>query len=220
MTRGNSVLYVLIFAFICYRIVQPWFEEGTQPQKKAQHKPVNNTDNNERFFIDRQSESMPKLYAWQRLLQLKDASAQVPYFSYLDEWLENNPEQLFNKAFKYNQTEVLSPVQQDVIKRFTFHYKAQAQANLDTWFNEQTSEQMDKLVCQSLAEHAPEQLESWFMDRLASSDNKSSAQACFESLLVQNKSNTQAWFDSTEQLQYLPNISENYQALIQTQSPK
>ncbi|WAJ69554.1 hypothetical protein [Catenovulum adriaticum] len=218
MTRGNSVLFVLIFAFICYRIIQPWFSEEAKPQKKVQSR-ENKVNDDERFFIDRQSENMPKLYAWQRLLQLQEANSEVSYFLYLDEWLANNPEQLFNKAFRRNQGNLLSPVQQDIIKRFTYHYKSQAQANLDSWFNSDTSEQMDKIVCQSLAEYSPEHLEAWFVGKLSTAQNNAVAKACFTSLLSQNKLKTESWFNSTEQLQHLPNISKSYHALIQTQKP-
>lgn len=217
MTRGNSVLFVLIFAFICYRIIQPWFSEEQQLQKKSQNREPK-ANEHERFFIDRQSENMPKLYAWQRLLQLEEATSQTAYFSYLDEWLQNNPEQLFKKAFRRNKTDLLSPIQQDIINRFTYHYKAQAQANLNSWFNNDTSEQMDQIVCQSLAEYAPEHLESWFVDKLSVSQSDSVAQACFANLLSKNKSKIENWFDATEQLQHLPNIRKSYQTLIQTQT--
>ncbi|EWH10138.1 hypothetical protein DS2_09337 [Catenovulum agarivorans DS-2] len=133
MPRLNTLIFIAVFLAISYKIIEPMlFEETKEKEKKdKQEQPIQQSttvkvDPKLMYIQERLSEDMPKLYSWQRLLHLNDASQREPFQRYADEWLDVNPQQLFKYAFKGNKKVVDGSIQQKllfrIVKVYPDHY--------------------------------------------------------------------------------------------------
>ena len=137
MPRLNTLIFIAVFLAISYKIIEPMLFEETKDKEKEKkergqqeqvvpHQTTVKVDPKLMYIQERLSEDMPKLYSWQRLLQLNDAEQVEPFERYADEWLDVNPQQLFKYAFKGTKKVQDGSVQQKilfrVVKVYPEHY--------------------------------------------------------------------------------------------------
>ncbi|GEM_PF-3323667 len=220
MPRGNTILFALVFFYVSYRIIQPWFVEEPKKDKVTNSANSNASsshegNNSDRYIAERLAEGMPKLYAWQRLLKLKDSNSDEAYFNYLTEWIGNNPEQLFDKAFSRYQGGKLTQIQTDFLERFTLHFDSQAQPQLDVWFDGEMSRPVKLAICQALAEHHKGLLESWMLEQ---QNDIQVVSQCIDYLFSKDFDVANNWYQNTHKLKTIDLIDEKYQILSGTET--
>lgn len=217
----SSIIFALIFVYIAYRILAPWFAVGvdddinfTQKQSKTnvEKKAESDKSNYELLLFNRLSQTMPKLFAWQRLLHLYGAKQQGPYWSYLTEWLKNNPEQLIEKAFDNYEVDGLQIIQLNILDSLVKLYPEDAFLIMSHHFVEGLNLEMAAELCFSMYKTHPEQVESLFNPEVLGNIPNANSEACLNRIFTQTSDNYDAWFLQTKQFQFEPKYKALYLA--------
>ncbi|MCU4676119.1 hypothetical protein N7931_10785 [Catenovulum sp. 2E275] len=181
MFKSNKIIFALIFVFLIYRVVELALQDEKEEEHSYAQQPKKSRNNNqtasqERFLTERLSEDMPKIYSWQRLLQIYAAQSEDAFKSYLSEWFENNPVQLFNKAFLGYKGGVLTPIQSDIIQEFTLYHGDQTLSKLDMLLADGISSAMELIVCKTYIGTKPQSREVWLTENIT---DKNILKQCF-----------------------------------------
>ncbi|MER2494194.1 hypothetical protein [Catenovulum sediminis] len=139
MQKLTSIFFAIVILAVSYKIIEPWLLQEPEPEKPKKHKTIATSTSSVRdssgtqapssdlYIQERLAEKMPKLYSWQRLLQLHGASHPEAFNNYVDEWLNANSEQLYKRAFRRGYDLANSQVQQHIIQRTVYNFPEQAE---------------------------------------------------------------------------------------------
>ncbi|WP_017443587.1 hypothetical protein [Gayadomonas joobiniege] len=140
MARIESLILVLIIAFVVFRLVGEVFDDTeassvAQPTVTTQvtkNKVDGEKDAQSILWNELMSQKLPKVYSVQRLIHLAAENNQRAFHKYLDEWINNNPQQLYQRVFKSSENDISDYLKGQIIQRTVIIYPAKVTKILAT----------------------------------------------------------------------------------------
>ncbi|KMT66117.1 hypothetical protein [Catenovulum maritimum] len=211
MPKINTIIFLVAFVVISYKIIQPLLVEDTEKtegKEKKNSAHSKHISEEQRALNERLAEKMPKLYSWQRLLQLHQSNSDQVFSSYLEEWVVESPATLINKAFQRNELKNnLNLLQIEVVQHLVKQYKNYTLELIAEQIGDGVIDKIYDEVLFSIYLHHPAELPKYISLAQLESDQ---AKKLFKRILDQDLNAAKSWFES----ETLFSTSDNYKLLL------